>query len=198
MTSETGSSRSPEQWYRRLVNLYPAAFRERHAEEMVRNFDKDWKRLGERGPAAQRRYAQHVAWDALRSLPREYWAAASKGQRRVACLAVLPILLAAAGAALDHSSRPAGPGSRPVEFFMCVGGLVGANAAFWLLLNGVKARTALFLPVASGSAGMILAGAATPVLLAAAQILLLGACVFGQLRLIWAKGDPRLWFERAH
>lgn len=87
--SEAGRARRQ---YARLVNLYPAAFRERYAAEMLRIFDQDWNRLTDQGDAARRRYGRHMVWDALRTLPREYLAAASKYQRFGLCAAAIAVL----------------------------------------------------------------------------------------------------------
>jgi len=65
-------------WYRRLVACYPAAFREHHGEEMIRMFDEDWSHACAQGVADRRRYAMHVAWDALRTLPKELYSAAPR------------------------------------------------------------------------------------------------------------------------
>jgi hypothetical protein len=59
-------------WYRRLINLYPGAFRERYAVEMLRVFEEDWRRVGSQRANARRRYWFHVLRDLIGTLPREW------------------------------------------------------------------------------------------------------------------------------
>lgn len=77
MSSEqpvAGESRA-HRWYGRLINLYPGAFRDRYAGEMIRVFEESWKRISNRGATAQWRFWFHIICDLIRTLPGEWLAA---------------------------------------------------------------------------------------------------------------------------
>jgi hypothetical protein len=62
-------------WYRRLLNLYPGAFREHYAAEMLRVFEEDWSRVRREGAFARWRYWVHVLCDLAGTMLREWLAA---------------------------------------------------------------------------------------------------------------------------
>jgi hypothetical protein len=62
-------------WYGGLINLYPGAFRERYAAEMLQIFEESWSRVSQRGATARWRYWLHVLFDLVRTLPSEWLAA---------------------------------------------------------------------------------------------------------------------------
>jgi hypothetical protein len=63
-------------WYRRLINLYPSTFRTRHSEEMLHFFEVEWTRAVAHGREARWRFGRSLAWDLLRTLPKELFLAA--------------------------------------------------------------------------------------------------------------------------
>jgi hypothetical protein len=71
LAHESGADR----WYCGLIKLYPGAFRERYATEMLRIFEESWSRVSDRGAIARWRYWLHVLFDLIRTLPGEWLAA---------------------------------------------------------------------------------------------------------------------------
>jgi hypothetical protein len=74
-------------WYGRLINLYPGAFRERYAAEMLQIFEESWSRVSQRGATARCRYWLHVLFDLIRTLPGE-WLAATPLPTKVSLLVI--------------------------------------------------------------------------------------------------------------
>ena len=61
--------------YRLCLRAYPAAFRQRHAAEMLRIFEADWRAARHAGLRATLTYLAHVFSDLARTVPHEHFGA---------------------------------------------------------------------------------------------------------------------------
>jgi hypothetical protein len=61
--------------YRLLLQLYPAAFRRRYEEEMLELFEQGWSRAQTGGAEGRARLGLRLAWDLVRTVPKERAAA---------------------------------------------------------------------------------------------------------------------------
>ena len=113
-------------FYRLLLRLYPATFRERYGEEMLRIFEEEWQRASSEGLAARWRYGLHVAWDILQAAPREW-------------LAVIPragvMLTAAAALGIGYISI------EPVTFLTKVLGCAWLTCVFAVVVVATSGRS---------------------------------------------------------
>jgi hypothetical protein len=72
-------------WYRRLIALYPGAFRDRYADEMLQVFEEEWDRVHTKGVFARFRYGAYVIGDLTGSMSSE-WLKALPTETKIALI----------------------------------------------------------------------------------------------------------------
>jgi hypothetical protein len=97
------SRESALRWYRRLLLLYPGAFRARYRDEMMELFSADWSQAEDRGTWSCYRLLFRAGFDCVRALPREWMAALPLAHQLPFLLSLLGIVIILVAGHLEHA-----------------------------------------------------------------------------------------------